>query len=151
MSTEFAISRFAIPLLQRSGWALFIDCDFVAIADVADLFALANDKYAVMCVKHEHVPLEAIKMDDQLQTVYARKNWSSCVLWNLEHPGNRRLTIEMLNTLPGRDLHAFCWLLDSEIGDLPKHWNTLAGVDSKEETAEARFLHFTLGEKGLLN
>ena len=32
-----------------TGWALFIDCDFISKQDVADLFALADDKYAVMC------------------------------------------------------------------------------------------------------
>jgi hypothetical protein len=150
MSTEFAISRFAIPFLQKSGWALFIDCDFVAVGDISELFALADDKYALMVVKHDHEGSEGIKMDGQIQTVYSRKNWSSCVLWNLDHPAHKKLTIEMLNTLPGRNLHRFCWLEDDEIGELPKAWNTLVGVDSKEQTADARLLHFTLGAHGLI-
>src|SRR4029078_12458477 len=31
MTTEFAISRFAIPFLKDKGWALFIDCDMVCL------------------------------------------------------------------------------------------------------------------------
>lgn len=151
MSTEFANSRFAIPMLQKSGWALFIDCDFVAVGDVSELFELADDRYAIMVVKHAQEATEATKMDNQIQTNYGRKNWSSCALWNLNHPANKRLTVEMLNTLPGRDLHRFCWLEDHEIGELPKAWNTLVGINSKEQTADARFLHFTLGMGGLID
>jgi hypothetical protein len=151
MSTEFAISRFCVPILQKSGWALFIDCDFVSVGDVSKLFELADKKYALMVVKHDYTPSEGLKMDGQVQTVYSRKNWSSAMLWNLDHPAHERLTIEMLNTLPGRDLHRFCWLEDSEIGELPKQYNTLVGVDTKEQTANARLLHFTLGAHGLID
>ena len=82
-------------------------------------------------------------MDGQIQTFYARKNWSSVVLWNLDHPGNKRLTLEHLNTKPGRDLHAFKWLSDDEIGELPVEWNWLVGV--YEPNDQAKLLHFTLG------
>jgi hypothetical protein len=151
MATEFAISRFSVPFLQKSGWALFIDCDFIAVGDIADLFWLKDERYALQVVKHDYTPSEGIKMDNQIQTVYSRKNWSSAILWNLDHPAHKKLTIEMLNTLPGRDLHRFCWLNDDEIGELPKAWNTLVGVDTKEQTADARFLHFTLGAHGLID
>jgi hypothetical protein len=151
MATEFAISRFSVPFLQKSGWALFIDCDFIAVGDIADLFWLKDERYALQVVKHDYTPSEGLKMDGQIQTVYSRKNWSSAMLWNLDHPAHKKLTIEMLNTLPGRDLHRFCWLDDDEIGELPKAWNTLVGVDTKEQTADARFLHFTLGAHGLID
>src|SRR5262245_57138342 len=77
MSTEFAISRFLTMQLARTGLALFVDCDILARADVRHLFAQYDPKYAVMCVKHEYVPKETIKMDGQLQMMYRRKNWSS--------------------------------------------------------------------------
>src|SRR5262245_3464736 len=54
MSTEFAISRFFTPMLARSGWALFLDCDIMARGSVARLFDKADDRYALMCVKHCH-------------------------------------------------------------------------------------------------
>src|SRR6056300_1072677 len=52
-STEFTFSRFLIPHLTNfKGWALFCDCDFLFKQNVRDLFAKADDKYAVMCVHH---------------------------------------------------------------------------------------------------
>lgn len=142
-STEFSNTRFLTPLLAQSGWALFIDCDMLFLGDVRELFELADDSCAVMCVKHEHVPTEDVKMDGCEQTRYARKNWSSVMLFNCDHPANRRLTLEMINTRPGRDLHGFCWLYDDEIGALPAEWNWLVGVQPKP--AFPRLAHYTLG------
>jgi lipopolysaccharide biosynthesis glycosyltransferase len=144
MATEFAISRFCVPFLQKKGWALFVDCDIVCLADIAELFALADEKYAVMVVKHQHTPRNAVKMDNQIQTSYARKNWSSVVLWNCDHPANKRLTLEKLNFSPGRDLHAFNWLKDDEIGELNYGWNCLVGIDDPD-AVRVGILHYTLG------
>lgn len=115
--------------------------------DPAKLFELADDRYAIQVVKRQHEPSETVKMDDQAQTAYPRKNWSSVILWNTTHPANARLTVEMVNTLPGRDLHRFCWLEDDEIGDLPMVWNWLVGVDSDIEHLgeKPKLLHFTCG------
>jgi lipopolysaccharide biosynthesis glycosyltransferase len=143
MATEFAISRFCVPFLKTNGWALFVDCDIVCLGDIAELFALADDRYAVMCVKHDHVPTSTTKMDGQAQTSYSRKNWSSVVLWNCSHPANKELTLAKLNTWPGRDLHAFKWLKDDEIGALPQEWNCLVGVNHSEH--KPKIAHFTLG------
>lgn len=145
MATEFAVSRFMVPFLQKTGWALFMDCDMLVQKDIAQLFALADPQYAVMVVKHKQVPKEKTKADGQIQTYYHRKNWSSVVLWNCDHPGNRRLTLEALNTWPGRDLHAFKWLEDTEIGELPHEWNILVDVSSPG------ILHYTLGGPWLPN
>lgn len=143
MSTEFAISRFLCPLLNPNGWSLFTDCDVMFRARLDDLFAQANDEYAVMCVKHNHQPLEATKMDGQEQTRYSRKNWSSVMLFNGRHPANKRLTLEMINTVPGRDLHRFCWLEDHEIGELGPEWNFLVG--HTDPSVDAKIVHFTEG------
>lgn len=143
MSTEFAISRFLTPILAGGGWALFTDCDVMARRSLARLFDLADPRYAVMCVKHHHEPPEGVKMDGQAQTRYARKNWSSVALFNCDHPANAGLTVELINTVPGRDLHAFCWLKDEEIGELPPVWNYLVGhTETKEDPA---LVHFTDG------
>lgn len=147
MATEFAISRFCVPFLQTSGWALFVDCDVLCLADIGELFALADDRYAVMVVKHDHQPTEATKMDGQVQTGYPRKNWSSVVLWNCAHEGHFRLTKERLNRWPGRDLHAFKWLEDEQIGALPEAWNHLVGISQ----GEANMLHYTNGGPFLEN
>jgi lipopolysaccharide biosynthesis glycosyltransferase len=142
-ATEFAISRFLTPVLAAEGWALFIDCDFLAAADVNELFDQADPKYAVMCVKHEHNPAEAIKMDGQLQTLYKRKNWSSCMLFNCAHPANEALTVDLINSVPGRDLHAFSWLKDDEIGALDPAWNFLVG--HTDPSIKPKLIHWTSG------
>lgn len=143
MSTEFAISRFMVPFLQQKGWALFADCDILAVGDIAELFALADDKYAVMVVKHLHDPRENLKMDGQVQTKYKRKNWSSVVLWNCEHPAHDALTVDDIEKRKGLDLHQFFWLSDEQIGDLPVKWNWLAGVSPPIN--DFGIIHYTLG------
>lgn len=143
MSTEFAISRFAVPFLEDKGWHLFMDCDMICTTDIQELFALADNRYAVMVVKHKQETGSDTKMDGQVQTYYSRKNWSSVVLWNCEHPAHKRLTLNDLNSWPGRDLHAFKWLEDEEIGELPKEWNHLVGVNPPNP--DAKIIHYTLG------
>lgn len=144
MSTEFALTRFMLPFYQQGGWALFVDCDMMFLTDVHDLVKELDDKYAVQCVKHEYVPQKQIKMDGQIQTNYARKNWSSVMALNLDHPANKALTLDLINTMTGRDLHRFCWLDDSEIGDLSKKWNILHGEPWQDYSKPAN-IHFTNG------
>jgi 2-polyprenyl-3-methyl-5-hydroxy-6-metoxy-1,4-benzoquinol methylase len=149
-STEFARSRFCVPFLHTRGWALFADSDVLFQRDIAELFALADDRYAVMVVKHaEVVCLSGTKMDGQVQTAYPRKNWSSVILWNCSHPAHARLTASRLAQWPGRDLHAFAWLTDDEIGQLPAEWNHLcSAAPVPKDTAIA---HLTLGGPWLPN
>lgn len=142
-STEFAISRFAVVILAHSGWALGVDCDVVFMEDPHTLEQYADDSKAVMVVKHPPLMTAGFKMDNQIQTVYQRKNWSSVIYWNLDHPANRRLNLTTLNQWPGRDLHGFRWLADSEIGELPREANWLVGVQPKPE--HPIIAHFTLG------
>lgn len=142
VGTEFTFSRFLIPHLT-TGWALFCDSDIVSMDDISKIFELVDDKYAVMVVKHDYEPKEEIHMVDQIQTKYARKNWASIILWNCDHPANKRLTLEKINTLPGRDLHGLRWLEDDEIGELPSQWNHL--VDVVPADSNAKILHYTLG------
>ena len=102
--------------MNYRGWALFIDSDII-LEDVDNLFALADEKYAVMCVQHDYKPKPGLKMDGQLQTVYPRKNWSSVVLWNCGHPSNEKVTVDSVNN-PNNDgayFHRFSWLNDNEI------------------------------------
>jgi hypothetical protein len=152
MSTAFANTRFAVPFIQKEGWALFVDCDIVCLADINELFDLADDKYAVMVVKHNIGGSGKIKMDGQVQTEYSRKNWSSVCLWNTSHKSHLRLrSADRINRWPGRDLHAFKWLEDDEIGELPSAFNYLVGIDPMEEASKAKIMHFTLGHPGLPN
>ncbi|MEM9681643.1 MAG: glycosyltransferase [Pseudomonadota bacterium] len=144
MSTEFANSRFLVPYLcgYRS-WAVFMDCDMLLRAPISDVFKFRDPSKAVMCVQHNHVPTNTEKMDGQVQSQYARKNWSSFMLLNCEHPSNRQLTPGLVNELPGRDLHAFCWLDDDEIGELGPEWNYLVG--HSDPSIDPKCVHFTEG------
>lgn len=142
-STDFAITRFLVPHLEQSGWAMFVDCDVVFMADVAELFALADPHKAVMVVQHPFLDGTAAKMHRQPQLPYFRKNWSSVILWNCDHPANARLSLQDINGRPGRDLHQFYWLNDAEIGALPAEWNWLVNVQPKP--AVPKIAHFTLG------
>lgn len=144
MSTEFACSRFLVPKLAQSGWALFLDADMLVRTDLQRLFTLADPTKAVMVVKHDHQPRESVKMDGQVQTRYARKNWSSAILWNVSHPANRPvIETDIVNTLPGRDLHRFCWLKDNDIGELHCRWNWLVG--HSDPMVDPAIVHFTDG------
>jgi len=144
MSTGHAISRFLVPALRKyQGWALFTDGDVLFRRDVAELFALADDSKAVQVVQHNYAPRNLAKMEGHAQTQYLRKNWSSVMLFNCEHPSNLALTVELVNTVPGRDLHRFCWLDDSQIGALPAEWNWLVG--HSEASIDPAIVHFTEG------
>ena len=146
-STEFTFTRFLVPhLMNYKGWALFIDCDIVFLEDVKNLFSLADDKYAVMCVKHDFKPKPGLKMDGQVQTVYPRKNWSSVVLWNCAHPSNEKISVDSVNNpnYDGAFFHRFSWLKDEEIGELPCDWNWLVGW-YKDGDGTPRAIHYTEG------
>lgn len=160
MSTQFAISRFFVPYLVKKnvflkgydkpakyGWAMFVDCDVMCRHHLKELFGLveAHPEKALFCVKHNHhVAVDnSYKKDNQIQTRYSRKNWSSVMLFNVDHPSNEKLTLKLLNSRPGRDLHAFCWLKDKEIGELPAKWNYLVNVSPACE--DPAIVHFTEG------
>ena len=141
-STEFASSRFLVPLLCQSGWALFVDCDMIFFVDPLEIMQHADPDKAVMVVKHSHHG-EGTKMCGMVQTAYHRKNWSSVMLFNCDHPANQRLSVRDINDRPGRDLHRFYWLHDDEIGELPGDWNWLVNV--QEKPASPKIAHFTNG------
>ncbi len=148
MSTEFAISRFFVPLLakenKKSGWAIFCDCDFLWLKDVAIMEKQLDQTKAVCCVQHKYQAVEGTKMDGQVQLNYARKNWSSLMAFNLDHSANEKLNVALLNSVPGRDLHRFCWLSDDQIGEISPDWNWLEGTYKPSEIAPSA-VHFTRG------
>lgn len=145
-STEHANSRFLVPYLAGGGWAIFTDGDVLFRSNVCRLLESLDTRYAVYCVKHDYSAKPGTKMDGQVQTSYGRKNWSSFMIFNCDHPANRCLTLntDMANTLPGRDLHRFCWLQDDEIGTLDPAWNYLVG-ETKPPIEDPKMVHFTLG------
>lgn len=142
-STDFSFSRFLTPYLcDYQGWAIFTDCDMIVLDDIAKLWALRDDRYAVMCVKHEHNARETTKFLNQPQSKYQKKNWSSVMMFNCARC--TALTPEFVNGASGLELHQFKWLEDEGlIGELPQRWNHLVGYH--ETMPDAALVHYTLG------
>ncbi len=143
MSTEHACARFFVPMIAKTGWALFVDGDVMFRGNAARLFEQLDPSKAVYCVQHKHDANPGIKMDGQVQTVYSRKNWTSVIAFNCDHPANKALTLDVLNNTPGRDLHRLFWLADCDIGELDQVWNVLVGYTDPE--VAATIAHFTSG------
>jgi hypothetical protein len=121
--TPFTFSRFMVPELQNyEGWAAFMDIDMIVLGDIAELFALANDRYAVMVCKNE-----------------LRFEWTSLMLFNCAKC--KMLTPKYVQEANG--LHKIEWAPEKEIGDLPPQWNHLVGYDDPDPNA--KLVHFTQG------
>jgi Glycosyl transferase family 8 len=152
-STEFAFTRFLVPsLCHYEGWALYLDCDMVVTEDIGKLWALRDERYAVMVVKREdHIPAlghapwvrGGTKMGGRYQSRYPRKNWSSLMLFN--NGQCRALTREAVESQDGSWLHRFQWVPDEKLGDLPSEWNHLVGVDAPDKHPRVANYHFTMG------
>jgi len=143
-STDFSLTRFLVPWLSGfSGWSVYMDCDMLCRADIAQLAAAMKqepDKAVLVC-KHDYVPKSARKFLDRVQTPYPRKNWSSLMLFNNERC--RSLTPDYVNSASPAQLHRFTWLAEGSIGELPLEWNWLVGEYAYK--ADAKLVHFTIG------
>jgi len=143
-STEFAMTRFLVPYLSDyRGFSIFMDCDMLCQADIAELMAeIGKDPFnAVWVCKHNYIPRESRKFLGQMQTAYPRKNWSSLMVF--ANAGCKALSPEYVNNASGLELHRFAWTTDDRIGSLPLEWNWLVG--EYERNPDAKILHYTLG------
>lgn len=121
--TPFTYSRFLAPYLcNYEGWSLFLDADILLNADIAELFALKDDKFAVMVSKNPK-----------------QFEWASVMLFN--NAKCRVLTPEFVET--AQRLHDCSWVEPDLIGDLPREWNHLVGYDP--HNPEAKLIHYTQG------
>lgn len=144
-STEFSFSRFLVPYLcDYEGWAIFMDCDMLVVDDIAKLWDLQDDRYAVMATKHDHQPKEDIKFLGAKQTRYEKKNWSAVMMFNCAKC--KALTPDYVNSASGLELHQFKWLGDdSLIGDIPLTWNHLVGYQEDQPAEQLGNIHWTHG------
>ena len=144
-STEFSFSRFIVPhLMNYKGWAVFMDCDQLMLGDIAELWRLRDDKYAVQLCKHNYTPKEDKKFLGQVQTKYEKKNWSSFMLMNCNKC--HELTPDYVNSATGLQLHQFKWLESEElIGELPLEWNWLVDEPGYNTKSKVNNIHFTKG------
>ena len=143
-SNDFVYSRFLTPFLNDfRGWAIFADGDMICQADIKELWDLRDDTKAVIVVKHNYQTKSFKKYLGNINENYPKKNWSSLILWNCEHPKHKILTPEYIAKQTGKYLHRFSWLNDHDIGEIPKEWNWLA--IEYPINLEAKLIHYTLG------
>lgn len=143
-SNDFVYSRFLVPyLMDYRGWAIYADSDMIFLEDIAELWDLRDDRYAVQVVKHQYRTKYPVKYLGNKNEDYPRKNWSSLILWNCGHPANKWLDWHRVSHGTGSYLHRFKWLMDEEIGELPKEWNWLA-MEYPDNPA-ANLVHYTVG------
>jgi hypothetical protein len=116
-------------------------CDMVCLADIVELWALRDPSMCVQVVQNHYQtkhPRKYIgtRMESDNED-YPRKNWSSVMLMNCEHPD----WYQVRPTMPGSYLHRFEFTKD--IGELPAEWNVL--VDEMPYNEGAKILHWTAG------
>jgi len=116
--TDFTFTRYLPPyLMGYEGWALFLDGDMLVQADIAELFSLKDDRYAVQLVKCEQ-----------------RFEWPSLMLFNCAKC--KTLTPDFIENGRPQDLE---W---GEVGELPGEWNRCVGYENADD---AKLLHYTMG------
>jgi len=143
-SNDFVYSRFLTPYLSDfKGWTIFADGDMICQGDLKELIDMADPSKAVMVVKHDYQTKATQKYLGNINEDYPRKNWSSVILWNCDHPKHKILTPDFVSKQTGKFLHRFSWLDDQDIGELPLEWNWLAS--EYRVNREAKLIHFTLG------
>ena len=142
-STDFSFTRFLVPYLcDYQGWSIFMDCDMLMTTDIAELWSLRDDQFAVMCVKHDYVARDDVKFLGSVQTKYEKKNWSSVMMFNNSKCSS--LTPAVVAEESGLFLHQYKWLNDDgSIGGLPATWNYLVGEMTMPGTP--KLIHYTLG------
>lgn len=144
-STDFSFSRFLVPhLCEYEGRAIFMDCDMLCLSDISEIMdtLCGNLDKAVYVVKHHHVVNPGdTKFLGEPQTPYARKNWSSVMLFNCDECVP--LSWDAVNKQSGLWLHQFQWTRTERIGELPECWNQLVGVNVSRP--DKGLLHYTEG------
>jgi len=117
--TDFTFTRYLPPFLCRyEGLALFLDADMLVRADIAELFELADPRYAVQVVKGVE-----------------RFEWPSLMLFDCALC--KALTPEFIEKGEPQRLD---W---GAVGDLPKEWNHCVGYDAPNP--DAKLVHYTMG------
>ena len=142
-STDFTFTRFWVPYLSEyKGYSMFVDCDFLFLDNPNNMKHYINPDNAVSVVQHPpYNPHTLEKMDHIVQHRSFRKNWASLMIFNNEHPDNKKLTPDYLNNhRPGIDFHHLRWT--DKIGSIPLEWNCLDGYYHMEQP---KAIHYTDG------
>jgi len=143
-SNAFIYSRFLVPYL--CGWhgsAVFLDGDMLVRGDLAELWDMRRPDRGVQVVQHDYKTKHPVKYLGAPNEDYARKNWSSVILWNCGYWPNRILTPEFVTGAQGSFLHRFEWLTDEQVAPLPMEWNFI--VSEEDPRPDVKLAHFSIG------
>ena len=130
-ATEFSIYRFLIPeLCGFAGRAVYLDSDILALADVAELFALPMNGHAVLastpCDNQRNLGVMLIDCGA----------WRIAVPALMEDLAHGRYRLEEVKALGARfmahNVPSF------SVGELPAQWNAL-----DVRSADTKLLHYT--------
>lgn len=149
-TNAFTYSRFLIPwLCGFKGHAIFVDgADMLMQADIAELDALFDPRYAVQVVQHPDYETRhprkyvgtSMEADNEN---FHRKNWCSVMLINCEHPQWSMFDPIYASIKSGVELKQ---LAGFTVGPLPNEWNRL--VDEGQPVEGAKILHWSSGIPG---
>jgi hypothetical protein len=152
-SNHFSHTRFLTPgysdwLGVRDPLVMFVDLDFIFLSDVNELFNrcdLHDNRHPIHCVKHEYNPENKLKMDQQVQTKYPRKLWTSLMMFDKREPEiGKELSIDKVNKAKLSDLHRLNWVAPTRIGEIFESWNFIPGhSESRSQFIDA--IHYTEG------
>lgn len=149
-SNAFTLSRFLVPYLSSfTGRAIFMDAsDMLMLADVKELADLFDPACAVQVVKHPDYQSQHERkyIGTQMecdQTNYRRKNWTSVMLMNCDHPAWMGVVPEVIKAATPIHWLTLSNLKDHEIGELDPSWNVL--IDEGQDDTSAKVLHWTAG------
>lgn len=152
-STQFSHTRFSVPYFAenvlgiKKGLVAFVDCDFVFLDNIDNMFDSVDKTKPVSCVKHKFEADQGVKMDGQVQFKHPKKLWSSLMVFNMEHP--ELVTIkskQYFNHEDGRNLHNFTWVKEESIGEIDERWNFIPDhSEARVEPYNIGAIHYTLG------
>lgn len=146
-STEFSHARFAaIPMARIMGldeWCLFVDVDFLFRDDPAKILTYVDKNHAIGCTQYNWQEPEGKKMDGMLQLLYYRKLWSCIFAFNPQHPAHDWLTWHRINWETGASLHAFSWIEDEQVSEIPPEWNYIPNFT--DTAIDAKAVHWSYG------
>lgn len=158
-STQFSHTRFLLPELWRnipdadkSPLVMFVDCDFLYLEDIGEMFKKIetnriknNNKAPIYCVQHNYKPVSQIKMDNLEQSSYNMKLWSAMMIFNMDSKDNEHLIPEVVNNESGRYLHNFGWVTDLKtIEPIDEKWHFVPN-HSEKNTGHIGAIHYTEG------
>jgi lipopolysaccharide biosynthesis glycosyltransferase len=133
--TPFTWTRFLVPYLSKyEGISIFLDADIILQHDISELVDRVN-KLSI------NGSIPAVSVVKSMQ----KFEWASMMVFNCEHPDNRKLTPEYIEKTNDK-LHMISWT--ECVGEISAEWNHLVGYDKPwdgNNDKKVNLIHYTQG------